>query len=317
MSRKTFWILLIIMGLGLIGCNSAVKTDLIAEVNGDQISRDQWEERYQLIQKNYEAQNSKSIDESKDKELVQKMHDSAFNNLVYQALLNQEAKNKGISVSDDEVETQYEKLKAANSSTGPDEFKKYLQASGMNEEQLREELKMQMLSNKVKENVTVGVKVSEEEIHKYYQDNPASFKEAGGIQISHILVGSEKEARDILLKLKQGEDFAALAKEYSTCPSKEKGGDLGLVNQDTNFVAEFKAAALKLQPGEITTDPVKTEFGYHIIKAGDRQEDRQMSFDEVKNQIMMTLQSEKQNEIFNSYLEDLKKKASIKDYRQK
>ncbi len=317
MSRKTFWILLIIMGLGLIGCNSAVKTDLIAEVNGDQISRDQWEERYQLIKKNYEAQNSKSVDESKDKELVQKMQDSAFDNLVYQALLKQEAKNKGISISNDEIETQYEKLKAANSSTGPDEFKKYLQASGMNEEQLQEELKMQMLSNKVQENVTAGVKVSEEEMQKYYQDNQASFKEAGGIQISHILVDSEKEARDIFLKLKQGEDFAALAKEYSTCPSKEQGGDLGLVNQDTAFVAEFKAAALKLSPGEITTEPVKTEFGYHIIKAGDLKEGRVQSFDEVKNRIMMTLQSEKQNEIFDSYLEDLKKKANIKDYRQK
>lgn len=317
MSRKTFWILLIIMGLGIIGCNSAVKTDLIAEVNGEKIGQAQWEERYQLIKKNYEVQNSKTVDASKDKELVQKMYDTAFDNLVYQALLNQEAKNKKIKVSDDEVDIQFEKIKAANSTTDPDGLKKYLQATGMKEEQLREEIKMQLLSSKIQDNVTMGVKVSEEEMHKYYQDNQASFREAGGIQISHILVDSEKEARDIMQKLHQGEDFAALAREYSKCSSKEKGGDLGLVDQDTNFVAEFKAAALKLQPGQITTEPVKTEFGYHIIKAGARKESQMQSFDEVKNQIMMNLQNEKQNTIFNTYLEGLKKKAEIKDYRQK
>ncbi|MDD3268183.1 MAG: SurA N-terminal domain-containing protein [Syntrophomonadaceae bacterium] len=317
MRRRTFWILLIIMGLGIIGCNSAVKTDLIAEVNGEKISRVQWDERYQMMKNNYEAQSQSKIDEQKDQELVQKIRDAAFDNLILQALLRQDAKSKGITVADDDLNAQFEKLKASQAAAGADGFKQFLQANGMDEQQLREELKMQMLAGNIKGTETKGVNVNEEEIQKYYQANQASFKEAGGMQISHILVGSEKEARDILAQLKQGQDFAALAKKYSTCSSKDKGGDLGLVNQDTSFVAEFKAAALKLQPGEMTSEPVKTEFGYHIIKAGAKQEDRAQSFEEVKNQIMMNLQNEKQNTIFNAYLEDLKKKAEIKDYRQK
>ncbi|MDD2620390.1 MAG: SurA N-terminal domain-containing protein [Syntrophomonadaceae bacterium] len=319
MGRKTFWILLIILGLGIIGCNSAVKTDLIAEVNGEKISRVAWEERFLIIKKNYETRNNagQSIDEKKDKELIKNMRDNAFDNLVAQALLRQDAKSKGIIIEENEVDALIDQLKANKSDTGQDEFTSYMQANGMDEKQLRDEMKMQLLINKMQASVSKSVKVSDEEIKKFYDDNKASFMEAGGTQISHILVASEKEAKDILLQLQQGQDFAALAKKYSTCPSKEQGGDLGIVNQDTSFVTEFKTAALKLKPGEMTKKPVKTESGYHIIKAGAAKEARSQSFDEVKNQIMMNLQNEKQNSNFNNYVEELRKKSDIKDYRAK
>jgi parvulin-like peptidyl-prolyl isomerase len=143
--------------------------------------------------------------------------------------------------------------------------------------------------------------------------NISKYSEEGGIQISHILVDTEKEARDILAKLNGGADFADMARQYSTCPSKEQGGDLGLVNENKNFVPEFKEAALKLQPGEITKEPVKTEHGYHLIKAGDKKEARVKSFDEVKNSVMVDLNNEKKDKAYNDYLNNLYEKAEIKD----
>jgi parvulin-like peptidyl-prolyl isomerase len=84
------------------------------------------------------------------------------------------------------------------------------------------------------------------------------------IRASHILVELEPKAQEILAKVKQGEDFAALARQHSTCPSKRQGGDLGHFGRGA-MVKPFEDAAFALQPGEVA-GPVKTEFGYHVIK---------------------------------------------------
>ncbi|MEN6350936.1 MAG: peptidyl-prolyl cis-trans isomerase [Syntrophomonas sp.] len=329
MKRGVLLILLVVMGIMLMGCSSQAKSDVVAEVNGEKITQAQWEERYQILKKNYEAQYNGSnsaaagsigqgtIDENKDKELAQNLRNSAFENLVLQALLKQDAQKKGIKVADKDIDPLIENFKNSKLKEGPDAFTKYLKDNALTEKQLREEVRLQTLAGKMQENVAGQVEVSDADISKYYKDNLDKFKEQGGIQISHILVPTEKEANEILQKLQQGQDFAELAKKYSTCPSKSKGGDLGIVNESTSFVAEFKAAALQLKPGEMTSKPVKTEFGYHIIKAGERKEARTQRLDEVKNQIKATLQKEKQNTLFNNYLQELRKEANIKDYRKK
>ncbi len=86
---------------------------------------------------------------------------------------------------------------------------------------------------------------------------------AKGIRASHILVGSEKDAQKIMDRLEKGEDFAALAKRFSKCPSKSKGGDLGWFGKG-QMVKEFEDAAFAAPEGK-PVGPVKTEFGYHII----------------------------------------------------
>jgi peptidyl-prolyl cis-trans isomerase C/foldase protein PrsA len=90
-----------------------------------------------------------------------------------------------------------------------------------------------------------------------------------------------------------------------------------VVNQDTNFVPELKKAALALKTGEVTPQPVKSEFGYHIIKAGEKKEASVIPFDEAKAQIKSELEKNKSDQTFNTYLENLKKKATIKDLRSK
>lgn len=87
----------------------------------------------------------------------------------------------------------------------------------------------------------------------------------GRIRVSHILVKKHSHALEIISKIQEGADFAAMAKQHSSCSSKKRGGDLGQFGRG-QMVAEFEQAAFALNVGAMTTNPVKTEFGYHIIK---------------------------------------------------
>jgi len=304
----------VFLSVSFLGCSSQL-ADIVGEVNGDVITRQQFNQQYNIIKVNYESQQSVTLDEKNDKDVIQKLKDQAFSDLVLQKLLWQEAEKKEIKVSEEEIDADLNHIKESQSQEGEDGYEKFLEKAGLNEKQLREQIKTQQLYWKLYNEVTSNVKVSEEEIRNFYDDNLDTFKEQEGIQIFHILVSSETEAEDILAKLNQGEDFSKLASKYSTCPSKENGGDLGIVNENTGFVQEFKDAALKLKPGAITAQPVKTEFGYHIIKAGERKEARTKAFEEVENEIMLRLQQEKRYQAFNDYLENLHNSADIKDNR--
>ncbi|MFW9808266.1 MAG: peptidylprolyl isomerase [Candidatus Thorarchaeota archaeon] len=88
---------------------------------------------------------------------------------------------------------------------------------------------------------------------------------AGKVRASHILVDKHSQALALINKIREGEDFGKVAKQYSTCPSKKKGGDLGWFTKG-QMVPEFERAAFNLSVGAMTTEPVKTKFGYHIIK---------------------------------------------------
>ncbi len=83
--------------------------------------------------------------------------------------------------------------------------------------------------------------------------------------VAHILVKHQYEAEDLLKKIQEGKDFSELAQKYSTCPSSSRGGDLGVLKTG-RADPDFEEAALALQPGEISTEPVRTRFGYHLIR---------------------------------------------------
>jgi peptidyl-prolyl cis-trans isomerase C len=89
------------------------------------------------------------------------------------------------------------------------------------------------------------------------------------VRASHILVKTESEANDVMKKLNAGKEFADLARLYSTCPSGKKGGDLGFFGKG-QMVKEFETAAFSMEKGQVTQKPVKTQFGYHIIKVTDK-----------------------------------------------
>lgn len=314
--KKIIFIMFLALAVFLGGCGSPKAEDVLGEVNGDNITREEYDLQYHILKMNYENEQAQKLDKKKDQEIIEQLEDQAFNELVLQGILKQEAGKKKLKVSKEEIDADLNYIKEMQKQDNENGFEEFLSKMGLNEKQLCEQIETQLIYWKLYGEITSDVKVDEEETKEFYDKNIETYKEPAGIEISHILVNSEKDAKDIIAQLDKGEDFAKLAGKHSTCPSKEKGGDVGIVNESSGLVKEFKDAALKLKPGEITKTPVKSEFGYHIIKAGKMQSEKTKPFEEVKNEIKLKLQQEKSYGVFNSYLEGLHKSAKIKDNRK-
>ncbi len=124
------------------------------------------------------------------------------------------------------------------------------------------------------------------------------------------MVDSEDEINEIHGKLLKNEiKFEEAAKEHSKCPSSEKGGELGMYPRG-QMVPEYEVAAFNLNVGEISK-PVKTQFGYHIIKLNAKEEAMEAKFEDVKTQVANELRSQKQNEAYFNKLQELKSKYSV------
>jgi peptidyl-prolyl cis-trans isomerase C len=153
-------------------------------------------------------------------------------------------------------------------------------------------------------------KVTDADLKKRYDAEIAKVPPTQELRASHILVKTEDEAKAIIKQLQGGADFAKLAKEKSTDTSSgAQGGDLGYF-ADGDMVPEFYAAANKLKKGEYTKDPVKTQYGYHVILLTDRRTKEPPKFDEVKDQIKDQLTQE----LVTAWLDDMRKKANVQKF---
>ena len=150
---------------------------------------------------------------------------------------------------------------------------------------------------------------SPEEVNQYYLTHADEFQQEKQVRARHILVKDEKEAAKLVAELQKGADFAALARDNSSCPSADQGGDLGFFTRN-RMVKEFADAAFALKKDEICT-PVKTKFGYHIIQVVEINEESTRPLDEVRTTIENKLTQEKKSQVFKEYVDGLKKKLKI------
>ncbi|HME41765.1 MAG TPA: peptidyl-prolyl cis-trans isomerase [Syntrophorhabdales bacterium] len=173
---------------------------------------------------------------------------------------------------------------------------------------IREQLLIETL---LKKKVATNINPSEQELQDYYEKNKEKFKTGQEVDTRQILVKTEKEAREIRAKLDKGEDFADLAKRYSIDPSaKATGGEIGFHAKGT-LVPEYEAVAFKLtKVGQISA-PVKTQLGYHIIQLQGIKPPAYTPYEEVKEFIKQRIAQERQNEVLEKYVTDLKSKAKI------
>ncbi len=158
--------------------------------------------------------------------------------------------------------------------------------------------------------VMKDVKVAPEEAAEYYEKNKDRFAVPETVRASHILVDGEEEMAKVKADLGAGMSFEDAAKKYSTCPSKEQGGDLGFFSK-AEMVKEFAEAAFAMKVGDVTAEPVKTEYGLHLIKLTDRKEASVKPLDEVKDEIAGGLENEKKAGVYRSELARLKEKYGV------
>lgn len=161
----------------------------------------------------------------------------------------------------------------------------------------------------IRKKIEQDIKISDEDMKKFYEQNKDKFKSGEQVKASHILVKSEPAAKDILAQLKKGGNFEELAKKNSSDASAEKGGDLGWFARGA-MVPEFEKAAFGLKEGELS-NVIKTQYGFHIIKVTGKRPAGARSFDEVKDQIKAAMLPAKQQEVLQTLKETLKKDAKI------
>ncbi|APM41097.1 peptidylprolyl isomerase [Clostridium kluyveri] len=172
-------------------------------------------------------------------------------------------------------------------------------------EMTKKELLIQETISKVMENI----KVTDKEVEDYYTNNKSMYKKPENVTARHILVDSFEKAAQISNEIEKGLSFEDAAKKYSSCPSKAQGGNLGNFTRG-QMVPEFETAAFQLEIDTLSK-PVKTQFGYHLIKVEKKEKDSIKGFDEVKNAIKNGLLQEKRTLEYSKCINNLKDKYPI------
>lgn len=256
-------ILTIMVGLviGMTGCQDK---EVVAKVGNEEITKE-------------ELYNS----------LVEKYGPQELDSLIAEKIIELEAKAQKVDASKEEVEGKLNEIKEYYG--GEENFKNAIQQSGYSIDKIKRDIAMGIrIENLIKPEISI----SDEEIADYFKENKEAFNQEEQVKARHILVETEDVAKEVKKKLAVGEDFTKLAKEYSTDEgSKELGGDLGYFNRG-DMVAEFDKMAFSLKVGEIS-EPVKSQFGYHIIKVEDKKEAKEAKLEDHKEDIEKALLNEK------------------------
>jgi peptidyl-prolyl cis-trans isomerase C len=244
-------------------------------------------------------------------------------NLIARELLYQESQKKGIKVDQQEIDAQLTGLKGRFPNEA--EFKNALSRNNLTEADLRSQFERDLAIKKLLDGqIGDKIAVSEKETRAYYDSNLETFKKPEQVRASHILIkvdpgadeAKKAEARtkieSLQTKLKKGEDFGALAKEYSEGPSGPKGGDLGFFGRG-QMVKPFEETAFAMKPGQVS-DMVETNFGYHLIMVSDRTPEGTIPYEEVKDRLQQFLKQQKVQEAIAQYVETLEGKAKIERF---
>lgn len=317
--KKIFTLILcLMMTVSLVGCSS--KNEPVATVNGTDITLGNYEKLLALNKSSMESYYgtdlwSQEIEDGKTyKDMVKEM---VIETMIASEIIYQQAEKDKVAPTDEEIK---EQIDSFNESIKDDtEYKKSLKKMGIDEKFLKYQFARDLANVNLEEKFEKEVKISDDEMKKYYEENKDDFY-VDTVTASHILLktiddeGNElsdakkkeakKKAEEALKKVKAGEDFATVAKEYSEDSSASSGGELGTFGRG-QMVTAFEDAAFGMKVGEIS-DIVETEYGYHIIKVTDKV-DKQETYDEVKDEIKSILANEKYAE----YVEKLKTDSKI------
>ncbi|MCM0647657.1 peptidylprolyl isomerase [Clostridium swellfunianum] len=172
-----------------------------------------------------------------------------------------------------------------------------------------EAAKKEILTQTAINNILADVKVTDDEVKDYYEANQQYFNSEESVTARHILVDSLDEAQEIKKKIDDGMNFEMAALQYSSCPSKEQGGSLGSFTRG-RMVPEFEQAAFELEVGELS-EPVQTQFGYHLIKVEEKNEGTVKPLEEVYPTIQREILNERESFKYMQFTEGLKSKYDV------
>ncbi|CAN5604870.1 hypothetical protein BH24ACT26_BH24ACT26_15020 [soil metagenome] len=290
-------ILSIAAAVALAGCGSEATQPAAATVNGDKISVSDIGDALERFEET--AQFDQLAGQSDEGSARRQFEQAYLAQQIRRAVIRPRAEELGIEVGHDEIDEQLEQIRSQFPSEK--EFDKALEDRGFTSQELDALIRDQALEDKIRQEVT-----ADQDLMAYYESHQEDYRET---QVQHILVKDNRLALDISEQLRSAHAskvdklFAALAKKHSTDPSnKDKGGELGWVAPGT-LVEPFEAALGSLDIGEVSR-PVRTEFGFHVIRVTGR---RTKPFEQVSQEI----QAQIGNEAFQRWLTDAYEEADV------
>ena len=292
-----------------------VVPDPVAVVDGIEIKKSELVDAFNAVL----AQSGKKPDEISNEQALDGYR-AILNDLIIDKLLTKLSDKQ--EVSDADVTEAFNKFKAQFQSEN--QMNEEIKHAGQSLDKINANIRASLKEQKwIDAQIAGKVSVTDADEQEFYDKHPDYFKVPDTVRASHILIAvpenakpeevaeKEKKAKEIAAKVKKGDDFAKLAKENSEDPgSKESGGDLNFFAKD-RMVPEFADAAFKMNKGDIS-DPVKTQFGFHIIKVTDKKEARTIPFPEVKEKIAAYLKDAKHKTAIEEYITQLRAKADVK-----
>lgn len=263
----------ILVMASITACSSTNNSEIVAKVEGVNITKD---ELYDIMVGQYGNQ--------------------ALNSLIGEKMMELEVEKQGIKISEEEIDAE---LSALQEQYGGEElFNQALSQQGYSVEEMKDSIDMNLKMKKILE---PDLKVTDEEIAEFFEANKDFLNQEEQVKARHILVETQEEADEIKEKLAAGEDFEELAKEHSTDGSAAQGGDLGFFGRG-EMVESFEEVAFTLNEGEIS-DPVKSNFGYHIIKLEEKREAKEATLEEYKDDMREALIEQKMPEAYQKWYE--------------
>ncbi len=251
------------------------------------------------------------------------LKEKALENLINRQLLYEASQKAGVKIEDAEVEQKWEN--AVSRFPDKEAFEAVMKRENLTQDELKSEIRRGLaIQEYIEDQFVSKIEIPKEEIKEYYEKNPMLFKHPEMVKASHILIKSEekddeakkaearKKIEEVEKQVKEGKDFAELARTYSDCPSKDRGGDLGFF-QRGQMVKPFDDAAFKLKPGEVSSI-VETPFGYHIVKVIEKRPEGTYPLEEAEPKIKEFLSKQKTQEEVGEKLDELKEEAKIEKF---
>ncbi len=308
-----FLFLLLVLFFSPLPVYAEVFDKVVAKVNSEIITLSSTEERAEILRQKY-ATSPVSVS-------GQELLKEALNMIVEEKLQIQAGKKYGFVVDEESVDAAVNDIKSKNS-LSDEQLEAMLSREGRSLSSYKDHIRDQIMVSKIARfELGNRVKVSDKSIIQYYNENQKEFWKDGKIRTRHILFIAERGASDkirnvklqlakkVLQELEDGKDFATLAMEYSEDISASSGGDVGFVGRG-KMVREFEDAVFKLKPGQIS-EIVETEYGYHIIKVEEVLPGKTLTLKETKDRIFQILSSQKQKQVYEDWIAELKKSAFI------
>jgi foldase protein PrsA len=301
-------LLALTLALFAAGCggdeDESVPADSIAVVSGNSIAKTDFDGLISQAKRSYEAQKRTFPKVGTAEYNVLKNQAVQF--LVQRAQFEQKANELDVEVTDKQVDDRLKQIKKQYFAGNEKRYEKQLKQQGLSDEQVRRDIRAQLIQEGIFKKVTDEVKVSDKDIQAYYDKNKAQYGTPESRDVRHILIPTKKLADQLHKRIKAGEDFAKLAKKYSKDPgSKDQGGKLTVSRGQT--VEPFDKAAFDLKKNALS-QPIKTQYGYHLIEPlSDVKPAKTTSLKQVKESIKQQLLQTKKNEAMTKWVDETKK----------